>query len=283
MRRRRNISLHPKYIFGILTAVCVAIMILSFLYGDKLSPVKTAFGSVLTPMQKGINTVGRTISDKMDNFQELKGLKSTNKKLENEVETLKFQNKALQQDKSELSELRKLFKLDSLYPDYPKVGARVIGKNTNNWYNTFTIDKGKDDGLKVDMNVIAGDGLVGIITEVGHNYSTVRSIIDDSSSVTGVFSKTKDDCMVDGDLTLVDDGYIRVGYIRNKQVQIKDGYEVVTSTKSTKFLPGLLIGYASNVKLDSNNLQQSGYLTPSVDFKHLDTVLVITKLKEKLK
>lgn len=282
MRRRRNFSLHPKYIFGILTAICVVIMVISFKYGDKIEPAKTVIGTVLTPMQKGINTVGRFISSKLENFQELKTTIAENKELKEEIESLKYQNKVLQQDQFELSELRKLFKLDSKYPDYPKVAARVIGKDTNNWYSRFTIDKGSEDGLAVDMNVLSGDGLVGIITEVGPNYAKVQSIIDDAREVSGMFPKTKDNCIVSGDLTLVDEGYIRVGYIQNKEVKIKDGYEVVTSNISTKFLQGITIGYVNDVKLDSNNLQQSGYLTPAVDFKHLDSVLVITELKEEI-
>jgi rod shape-determining protein MreC len=279
MRRRRNFSLHPKYIFGILTAICVVIMVISFKYGDKIEPAKTVIGTVLTPMQKGINTVGRFISSKLENFQELKTLIAENKELKEDVESLNYQNKVLQQDQYELSELRKLYKLDSKYPDYPKVAARVIGKDTNNWYNRFTIDKGSEDGLAVDMNVLSGDGLVGIITEVGPNYAKVKSIIDDASEVSGMFPKTKDNCIVSGDLTLVDDGYIRVGYIQNKEAKIKDGYEVVTSNISKKYLQGILIGYVNDVKLDSNNLQQAGYLTPAVDFKHLDSVLVITEIK----
>lgn len=281
MKRKSKYSLHPKYILGICTFLCIVLIIVSFKYSDEIQPVKTAVGTVLTPMQRGINTVGSFIAGKLDNFASLKELMSENEKLKDELASVSYENKILQQDKYELEDLRTLYELDSKYPSYPKVAARVIDKEPSNWYNKFKIDKGSNDGLAVDMNVLAGNGLVGIITEVGHNYSVVTSIIDDTSSVSGMFLKTSDTCIVSGDLTLMDDGRIRVEDI-SKTAKVKDGYEVVTSNLSTKFLQGILIGYVSDVTLNSNSLQKTGYLTPAVDFSRLSTVLVITELKEPL-
>jgi rod shape-determining protein MreC len=230
-------------------------------------------------MQKGINTVGTYLSNKLDNFKSIGALQEENSTLKEQVDLLSYQNKLLMQDKYELDELRKLYELDQQYIDYPKVAARVISKDTNNWYSVFTIDKGEKDGMKKDMNVIAGDGLVGIITEVHYNYSKVRSIIDDNSSVSGEFTKTSDTCFVNGDLQLMDQGKIRVELI-NKDADIADGDEIVTSQISTKYLQGILIGYVSDIKLDSSNMTKTAYLTPVVDFERLEEVLIITELKE---
>ena len=123
-------------------------------------------GTVITPMQQGINTVGTFISDRMETLKNIRELIQENKKLKDQVSVLSYENKLLLQNKYELDELRKLYELDQKYFDYPKVAARIIDKDINNWYNVFTIDKGTKDGLAVDMNVLAGSGLVGIITEV---------------------------------------------------------------------------------------------------------------------
>ena len=66
---------------------------------------------------------------------------------------------------------------------YNKIGARVIARDSEKWFQVFRINKGSADGIAVDMNVVADGGLVGIVTDVGANYATVRSIIDDSSRV----------------------------------------------------------------------------------------------------
>ncbi len=126
---------------------------------------------------------------------------------------------------------------------------------------------------------MAGDGLVGIIIEVNNSYSRVRSIIDDTSNVAGTFLKTSDRCIVSGNLGLLDKGVIEVSGISGS-ASIKDGYAVVTSQISDKYLPGILIGYARNLKKDSSNITQAGYLTPAADFSKLDMVLVITQVKD---
>jgi rod shape-determining protein MreC len=161
------------------------------------------------------------------------------------------------------------------------VAARVISKESGNWYNIFKIDKGSKDGLKVDMNVLAGNGLAGLVTEVHYNYSYVRAIIDDNSEVSGMFTKTSDTCIVQGDLQMMDEGKIRVTFIK-KNAKINEGDEIYTSQDSSKFLPGILIGYVSDIKLDSSNMSKTAYLTPVVDFQHLKEVLIITQLTEPL-
>ncbi len=172
--------------------------------------------------------------------------------------------------------------MDKDYSSLKKVGARVIGKDTGNFFNIFTIDKGSKDGLKEDMNVISGGGLVGIIFDVGDNYAKVRSIIDDESSVSVSFANTSDTGIVSGDLKLIDDGVMNITEVR-KEAEVSEGDMVITSQISNKFLPGILVGYVTEVSEDSNELTKSGKIIPVVDFQHIDEVLVITDMKEQLK
>lgn len=280
MRRKFNFKMKSKYIFFACGALCLATMVFTFASDKKLSTVRTAFGDVVTPMQSGINQVGNWISEKFEVFTTVKTLLAENEELQEKVDTLSSQNKILQLDQYELESLRELYELDEKYSEYPKVAARVTTKDGGNWYDVFKIDKGTNDGLAVGMNVMAGDGLVGIITDVGHNWSSVRSIIDDASSVSGMFLDTSDTCIINGNLELLDQGYIEMEDI-SKDAEIKEGYEVVTSRISSNYLPGILIGTVESITTDSSNLRQTGYLVPAVDFDKLDTVLVITTLKEK--
>lgn len=281
MRRRTKIRLNPKHGLLIGLIVCIFLIAISFRFGKYLYPVRNAVGSAITPMQKGINIIGTHISDGLDTLRSMKELTEENRRLKEQVNILSYENKLLLQNKYELDELRELYKLDQKYIDYPKVAARIIDKDTNNWYNIFTIDKGTRDGLAVDMNVIAGNGLVGIITECYYNHSKVRAIIDDKSAVWGMFLKTSDTCVVQGDLKLIEEGKIRVEFI-SKDAKIEDGYEVVTAHTSPKFLQGILIGHVSDIELDPGNMTKNAYLTPAVDFERLSEVLIITELKEPL-
>lgn len=279
MRKKTKITIDPKYILAGLFVFCIILGIISFRFENKMTPVRSAVSSVIAPMQKGINAIGVKISERMDYATTLKKTVRKNKKLQSQIDKLSAENKLLQQDKYELENFRKLYDLDQQYAGYPKVAARVISSDPDNWYNTFIIDKGSKNGLKKNMNVMANGGLVGIITEVNKSYSKVRSIIDDNSNISGTVLGSSENCIVSGNLKLINNGVIEVSGI-NGDAKIEDGAEVVTSQISDKYLPGILIGYLKDLKKDSSNITQIGYLSPVVDFSSLDMVLVITQVKD---
>ena len=221
-------------------------------------------------------------SEVPDNLEDLKKIREENAQLQEQIAELTLENNSLLQDRYELEGLRSLYQLDNDYSDLNKIAANVIGKDSGNWFSTFTIDKGSKDGIAADMNVMAGSGLVGIVTEVGPTWAKVRSIIDDSSNVSAMVLSTSDRCIVSGDLSLMSDNQIRFGQMENNDNTVSVGDQIVTSYISDKYLQGILIGYVSEVTVDSNNLTRSGYITPAVDFKNLQEVLVITTTKADL-
>ena len=196
------------------------------------------------------------------------------------MDTLTAENSKLVLDKEELERLQELLDLKEEYSEYDSVGARVISKGSGNWFNTFTIDKGTGDGISVDCNVMSGAGLVGIVTAVGPNWSTVRAIIDDNSNVSAMISTTSDTCIIAGNLALIDEGTLSLVKLTDDNNHVHVGDKVVTSNISEKYLPGILIGYISELNNDANNLTKSGTVTPVVDFRHLQEVLVIRTLKQ---
>ncbi len=235
---------------------------------------------VTIPFQRGISETGTYLSNRSDELVQIRDLIQQNKELQQQIDELTIENNNLTQEKYELNNLRSLYKLDQEYSDYQKTGAKVIGKNSGNWFQSFTIDKGTKDGIQLNMNVMAGSGLVGIVTEVGYNWSRVTSIIDDSSNVSGMTLSTGDNMIVSGNLELMSQNKISFSKLIDSNDQVKEGDKVVTSNISDKYLPGLLIGYITSIESDSNNLTHSGTITPAVDFEHMDEVLVILDLKQ---
>ena len=280
MDKKPQLHVSQKFILSALTVVCFALIAVSF-FTDKLTaPVQNVLSYVITPLQKGINGMGLWLTDRADYFATIDELRQQNEELKAELDNVKEKNLVLVQDQIELNNLRELYALDNKIPGYDKVAARVIGKGSGNWFTTFTIDKGSRDGILVDMNVICGNGLVGIVTDVTDNTATVRSIIDGNSNVTGMLVTSSDTCNVRGDLELMDSGYIHLEYMQ-KDVDVSDGDMIVTSNISDKYIQGILIGYVKNITEDANSLTQSGYLVPAVDFERLTEVLVIMQLKKK--
>lgn len=282
MKKKNQTSSKSKYYLAGLSLLCILLMVLSFFSEKTMGPFKGIASVTIIPMQKGINQIGTWLGDISDNFDTLQEVRKEKDALQAKVDELIIENNNLQEEKYELERLQALYKLDQNYADYKKIGAHVISNDSGNWFSTFTIDKGSNDGIKKDMNVMAGSGLVGIVTKVAPTWSTVRSVIDDSSNVSAMVLSTSDRCMVRGDLSLINDGKIRFEQMENNEHKVQVGDQIVTSHISEKYLQGILIGYISEITVDSNNLTRSGYITPVVDFKNLQEVLVITTTKEDL-
>ncbi|MEG1947487.1 MAG: rod shape-determining protein MreC [Lachnospiraceae bacterium] len=281
MKRKSKHSFPTKYSLLILTGICVLVMFVSFTLNLSGGPLNTVAGYVFVPMQKGINSVGSWFVSKADELTSLHDVMEKNQELQAQVDELTTELGTIKLEQYELDNLRKLLELDQKYPSYKKAAARVIGKDAGNWFNTFTIDKGTKDGIQIDMNVIAGSGLVGIVIDAGPNYAKVRSIIDDASNVSGMTLSTTDRCIVNGDLeSMNEEQVIEFTDLRCGEHNITVGEQIVTSNISDKYQEGILIGYISSIKKDANNLTNSGTITPAVDFQHLQEVLVILDKKQ---
>lgn len=282
MKKKNQMSHTNRYILLGLSIFCVLMMVLSS-FSDKVGgPFKTVANVTVIPLQQGMNQIGGWMGDMKDNFSTMKQLKSENKKLREQVDALTTENNYLQEERYEFERLQELYKLDQNYAEYEKTAAHVIGKDAGNWFGTFTIDKGSKDGIEVNMNVLAGSGLVGIVTDVGPTWAKVRSIIDDSSNISAMAISTSDTCIVSGGMALMGTGQIAFSQMENNDNVVAVGDQIVTSYISDKYLQGILIGSVSEVNVDSNNLTRSGYITPAVDFKNIQEVLVITTTKAEL-
>lgn len=283
-RKGERFTLPGKYLLFILTVLCTGMMLMTFSTDIFNKPVNTVAGYVIAPFQRGISSVGRWLSARGEELGQIKDLLAENEELKSLVNELTIENTQLKQDKYELNTLRELYELDGRYEDYDKVGAHIIARDSGNWYHSFTIDKGEEDGIMVDMNVIADGttegGLVGRVVSVGPNWAKVTSIISDNSNVSGQMLATGDKLIVSGDLEMMQNGLIRFSQLLDSADVVRNGDKIVTSDISDKYLPGILIGYIGDITLDSNKLTKSGSVTPAVDFEHLDAVLVIMELKQ---
>ncbi len=281
-KKRTKFSIPSKYLLLLLTFVCVLLMAVTFFTDYSATPLNKLVGYVVVPFQNGVSRIGTWLSVRVDELGELRIVLQENQELKAKIDELTVQNTQLQQDKYELNNLRELYKLDEEYSGYEKVGARIIARDGGNWFHSFTIDKGSDDGLAMDMNVIAGGGLVGRIVDIGKNWAKVTAIINDNANVSGMVLASSDFLMVRGSLELMADGVIEFEQLTDSAGKVQIGDKVVTSSISDKYLPSILIGYITEINQDSNNITKSGKITPAVDFEHLEEVLVILETKQQI-
>lgn len=277
---RFRFHLKSKHLLAVMTMFCISAIVATLASGVTSAPLKEVAGLLVIPFENSVNAIGRWMTDAREVFRDKQELIESNEELRAAVDTLTEQNNILIQNQAEINRLEQMYELDEEYTDYPKVAARIISKDPGNWYDTFIINRGSNDGIRVDNNVIAGKGLVGIVTEVGSTWATVRAIIDDSSNVSAMTVSTEDNCVVEGDLELIDEGKLRFTQLYDREDNVTVGERIVTSGISEKYVEGIFIGYVSEVELDTNNLTKTGTIVTPVDFQHLKDVFVITVNKQ---
>ena len=271
----------PQLILFILTACCVISMGYYYIKKENIVSVGQVAGAITVPVQKGVNKLGSIFfnfdQERLSKEEAMAKIES----LEDENKELKEQMVSYDQKIQEYQDMRELLELKSEYADYDTVGATVIFSDmTGNWFSTFTIDKGTDDGLEVGMNVLSGGGLVGYISDIAKGHAVVTSIINDNVNVSAMQSTTGDAGVVTGDLPYMKEhGLLKLQYM-DTDFNISRDNVIVTSNISDRYLPGLVIGYAQDVTVDENGLAASGYLKPAADFKHIRNVLVVTTQKQ---
>ncbi len=267
---------HKKTFFLLLCLVCLA---LAGITANRLAPTvfEKTFGFVLTPVQGAVNYVGDWFSARFTAIANTNALINENAELKAEVEALKLDNSRIELLETDNERLSGLLELAEKYKAYETTGARIIGKDPGNWYDVFIIDKGEADGLKQNMVVISDGGLVGRIKECGFNYSQVVSIIDDADAVSAVSPRTGDSGYVKGELS--NKGMCKMELI-DISSKIAEGDEITTSRFSSVYPEGISIGRVTSVENASDTSTKTALIEPGVDFKHLDSVLIITSQTE---
>lgn len=268
-----NFFENNKKLFIILATIFCLVAALYTVNRVKPTFIENTFGFIITPVQKFNTSAVGWFRDKADYFNGISDLQDENESLKQELEETKVELNRLEMVEQENTNLTGLLDIRSRYSQYTMVAANIIAKDTGNWYDTFTIDKGSKDGLEKNMVVLTSDGLVGRIKQCGYNYAMVTSIIDDTDAISAKSLRTDDLGYVSGDLA--NKGMCKMEYIDNT-AEITEGDEVITSNLSEIFPPGITIGYIQEVYSDSSAFTKQATVKPAVDFKHLDSVMVIT-------
>ncbi|MBR6171714.1 MAG: rod shape-determining protein MreC [Eubacterium sp.] len=276
---KKDIS--PKYLLLGLSLICMLLLGISLFSESALEKTRILFGKVFIPLQEGASAIGEWTAERFQVFGDVKELREENDKLKERNRELEDAIARNQAELSELSELRRLYQLDQMYPEYNTTAARVFSVDSSGWFNEFYINKGLNDGIYEDCNVLYDGGLLGIVVESYADYSRVRAIVDDRSRIMAEIGPNGTLCTVEGSLTTYADGYILATDI-DKDGNISVGDTVLTSNVSDRFLYGLTIGYVKEIYNDPNNLTVTAKIKTAVDFRNVRDVLVITDRKQEV-
>ena len=269
--------LKNKYVLSLIFATALIFIGIAISANrDRATFVDNTVGNVMSPVQKVFFNIGSKIEDFVQFVAEIRTLSQENEKLRQEIEILREENRKLEPLKEENQRLREMIGLKDQFEQFNVVGAQIIAKGPGNWFSTFTIDKGTNDGLNKNDVAITNQGVVGHIFEIGTNWAKVVSIIDANGAVSGLVMRTRDIAMVKGDVVLQNEGLCKMVQIPNDaDVIVNDKIE--TSGLGGIYPKGLLIGTIIDIKQEAHEISKYAVVKPSVDFKRLEEVLIITK------
>ena len=265
-----------KYIiiFGVITLLLLALAAFSFKFGN--NPVSNAVGTVLSPVQDFFSTAFNGTKNAVANIFASDDNAKENKKLKEEIASLKAELRLLDGYKTENEQLRFMLDMKETRADFNSIGANIIGKKVDEESSIITLDKGKKDGVAVNSVVFVPEGLVGVVFEVNTNFCKVKTIFDAESSVSAVCFRSGDMGIVEPMDTETTGGKCCLNYLdRGAKTVIGDIIE--TSGTGGIYPRGIMIGKIIEIKEDSRELTLSAVLETEVNVTGLDSVLVSVK------
>lgn len=241
----------------------------------QLQPLEGLLVRATTPIQELLSGATSQLGELAQTARDLRDLRQRNEQLESENARLLLDNVRLREIQAEAALLRDLLNFKQDNPGYEVRGARVIGRvigqDPSNLQRFVILDVGREAGLAPNMPVTTDRGLVGRVREVGTGWSRVLLIIDTTSSVNALTQSTRANGLVEGQ----PDGSLVMRNIPQGDV-VSVGDTVFTSGLGGNFPRQLLIGQVTGVERKDFELYQTATVQPTVDFDHLEVVLIIT-------
>ena len=258
-------------------AFLIGIMIYAVTKGGYSVSGASFIQTITKPFRSASNGIGMKIEGNLDKITKAEEYYEENKRLKAQIGELNKQLNEYDALKAEVEELRKFVSIKEEHEDYVlSVPCSVIGYTTNDPFKSFTIDKGKADGIKPNCPVATAEGLVGITDEVSEHATTVRTILSPDLSVAAVCSASLADTgIIEGDIIASEEGCTKLSHVTTEN-KIKPGSLMITAGNSGLFPKDYPIGTVREMEYDVSGLSMCSVIEPCADITRLTSVIVIT-------
>ncbi len=273
----RGLFKNKPFVIMLIAIVLLGILAFATSGERSVSWLESTVGSVVQPVQ----TFASKASDSIIGFvKRIFKTTDADKELEQlsarlaQLESVEAENEKL---RAENERLKALLNYSEVSSDYTFATASVIGNSQGVWFDVFTINAGRNKGIKKDMAVVNAEGLVGRITEVGATWSKVTSIIDASTEVSVMVERTRDIGLTRGTLTAGEDEMLEL-YFLASGYDLVPGDVIITNGMGSVYPRGITVGTVTEVarRTEGATTDRNAVIQPSVDFGHLEEVMVIT-------
>jgi rod shape-determining protein MreC len=254
-----------------------------------LAPVENLLSYVVAPLERGISSVVGRFDALSGSSRDLQALREEVTALRTANEALVLENFRLREYQAENTELRRQLDFRQDNPTLGLIGAdvvergcltfpcgEVVGQNTNPYLRYLIINVGSRDGVAVGMPVVTGGtAMIGRIARTSPTLSYVQLVNDPTSRVAVMLQQARVTGIVEGSA----EGLMLMTDILPDE-EVAEGETVVTSSLGGLLPRGLILGQVESVTYQESELFQSAAIRPAVDFRRLETVLVITEFPQ---
>ena len=266
---------HGLRILAVAAAVAVALSLLTY-FSSTSSVLENIAGVLTYPFRAAATAVSDWAADKRQYYEDTTTLKEENAALKKEIADLRAQQRQAQADSDENKLLRELLKLQQQRRDFTFVSTAVLAHSESSWTSSLSLNHGTDQDIAVGDCVVSAEGyLVGVISEVGLNWSTVLTVIDTDTELGARIFRTGEVAVAEGDFALMGQGKLKLSYLTSDD-EVLIGDQIVTSGLGGYYPSGLVIGSVESLQTGDDGLARYAVLAPMMDFAALTEVFVIT-------
>ena len=232
--------------------------------------------SVLTPLRSGVNSMAEQAEKYYGYMFAYESLVAENAELKSQLAQMQDEARLADSEERENQRLRALLALNTVHEDYKEVDAYIISRSSTDWTSTFTVNRGSDSGIAVDMCAITENGeVIGLVTEVGSNYAVIKTVLDSTLEISAIISESGYNGMVSGGYAQGMGHFLQMDYLPSSAI-IKNKDQVVTSG-STVYPRGLILGHVVDADFDDTGVAKYAILRPAADFDVLEQVFILTE------
>lgn len=272
---KRLLTKYGMIVLSLAVAIAVLLSAMSF-FSSTSAAFPNIAGIIASPFRAAGSAITETVGGWVQYFTEFDELKAEVEALRLENEELKADIRQAQKDSEENKMLRELLNLREQRRDLYFEAASVVEKDVSNWSSMLTINKGTSHDVEVGDCVITEEGyLVGVITEAGLNWSTVRTVLDSETSIGALIVRSGSSAVAQGDFSLMSQKRLQLSYL-GAQPDVISGDLIVTSGLGGYYPSQLVIGYVEEVGTGDDGLSQYAIIRPQAAIDDLTEVFVIT-------
>ena len=236
----------------------------------------TAVQTLLNPLKSAFNALTKQAEQYYSYMFRYEALAAENEQLKASIAQMEDVARQADATSRENQRLRALLEFKTTHEDYKLVDSYIIGWSSSDFSNTFTINRGKDAGIDINMVAITENGeVVGLVTEAGPNYAVVKTVLDSTLEISATIASSGYNGMVSGGYIRGNETLLQMNYLPSSSI-IRNKDQVVTSG-STVYPRGLILGHVVDAGFEETGVAKFALLQPAADIESLEQVFILTQ------